>query len=117
MLQPNVLPILVLCCSMGFHVARCKYGSFVCFTHMLQVRVPNVSSTFRRILHSNVFHVVSVLCCMNGGLANGASGGRWMVVLRSGRTRSQLLIVALDCCPHGERERRESGMTDGRIDK
>jgi hypothetical protein len=50
-----------------FHIASCKSGCFMCFTHMLQMRVLNVSSTFKRMLRLNVFHVASVLCCTAGG--------------------------------------------------
>jgi hypothetical protein len=43
------------------------FGCFMCSTNMLQVRVLNVSYVFKRILHSNVFYVANVSCCMAGG--------------------------------------------------
>jgi hypothetical protein len=101
---PNASVISILCCSKWFYIASCKSGYFMCFTHMLQVYVLNVLSIFRRILHSNVFHVVSVLCCtaedetdwacsvpkvpMDGVLG---AGGRWCCGWSApGRARPQL---------------------------
>jgi hypothetical protein len=46
----------------------------------------------------------------------GPPRGRRMMVLRSGRSRPQLLILAPKCCLGGERERRGSGATGGRRD-
>jgi hypothetical protein len=41
-------------------VASVLFGCFMCFTHMLQVHIPNVSSVFRHMLHSNVFFMLQV---------------------------------------------------------
>jgi hypothetical protein len=96
------------------------------FTHMLQLHVPNVSSIFRRMSHSSVFHVASVSCCRPmasrgradwahdvprgrrtrapGRADSGATiGARW------GHARPQLLIPAHEC-----RTREERGRGQGR---
>jgi hypothetical protein len=82
---PNVLVVSVLYCSKWFHIASCNFGCFTCFTHMLQMHVSNVSSIFRCMLHSNVFHVASFYVVRSGasqGRADWAcgapgAGGRW----------------------------------------
>jgi hypothetical protein len=56
-LQQYVPIVSILYCSKWFHVASRNFRYFVCFTHMLQVHIPNVSSMFRRMFHSNIFHV------------------------------------------------------------
>jgi hypothetical protein len=85
----------------------------MCFTHTLQVRVPNVSSTFRRMLHSNVFHFASVLCCTRrvGGPADGGAvvGVRWGVLVLN------CLSLTPKCYPRGER--RRLGAAGGRRDE
>jgi hypothetical protein len=55
---PNVSTVSILGCSKWFHVASCKSGRFMCFTHMLQVRVLNVSSTFQTYVAFKYFS-----CC------------------------------------------------------
>jgi hypothetical protein len=81
----------------GFHIASILFGCFMCFTHMLQVHVPNISSVFRRTLHSNVFHVASVLCCSAGD--EPGVGGRGAVGWGALRESESHL--------HGESEREE----------
>jgi hypothetical protein len=54
----NVSTVSILCCSKWFHVASCKSGRFMCFIHMLQVRVLKVLSTFQTYV---VFKCFS--CC------------------------------------------------------
>ena len=78
------------------------FGCFMCFTHMLQVHVPNVESIFIRMLHSNIFHVASVSCCSaegersgcaaRRGLADGGAGGWQTVVLWSGCAGGVLVL-------------------------
>ena len=78
--QLYVSNVSVLCCSKWFHIASYKSTCFVCFTHMLQVHVPNVSSAFGRMLDSNVF-----LCCKCFKLyCRGQTGGELMDVRCAG---------------------------------
>jgi hypothetical protein len=111
----------VLCCSKQFHVVSYKSRCFVCFTHMLQVHVPNISCTLRRMLHSNVFmlQVFYIVRPEASGLgtrrAGGTADGGAAVGVRWERARPQLLIPAPECCCTGRERgvRVTSGGRDG----
>jgi hypothetical protein len=51
-----MLQQVVLCCKLQFEY-------FMCFTNMLQVHVPNISSIFHTYIAFKCFHVASVLYC------------------------------------------------------
>jgi hypothetical protein len=73
---PNILVVLVLCCSECFHtlqVASVLSGCCICFTHMLQVYILDISSVFVCILLS------SVSCCSK------SQGRRGVMVPRHSR--------------------------------
>jgi hypothetical protein len=75
------------------------------------------------MLHSNKFHVASVVYCLTGSeptgcvvRQEGGEQGHWGVDGRwcCGRgARHQLVISAPECCPRGELERRGLGATGG----
>jgi hypothetical protein len=94
---PNVSAVLVLCCSKWFHVASCKSRCFMCFTHIASARL-NVSSTFKSMLHSNVFHVPNILS--DGPLE---ADERWCRSQGALGACSSSAAHPGSCYPHGER--------------
>ena len=86
----------------------------MCFTYMSQVCFLNVSSTFRHMLHSNVFHIANVLCCTAGGERTGraAHGGPVTVVLRSEHAKGVLVLSCSAWLPSVACAKRGGGQSD-----
>jgi hypothetical protein len=112
------------CCSSMFQMFQLFESYVVASGFMLQACVLNVSSTFRRMLYSNVFYVASVLCCTAKGERTGrtecwgADGrsrwGRRTVVLRSGRARGMLVLRCTSRLLSAAPAKREEGVRGDR---
>ena len=69
-------------------VASVLSGCCICFTHMLQVYVLNISCVFRRMLHSSVSCCKCLISCYSESHGGMVSDGRTARVSRDGTRRA-----------------------------